>query len=339
MNKSIQNFIIMPLLLVLWNQSALARNFRVNQIPNGSENGCANCHVNPAGGGSRNEFGSAIESGFLDGSGNVTWNATLAAMDSDGDGFSNGHELEDPFGLWSIGSVAPGTSTLVTFPGNASSVPQGIGADLSMQLHFTNFAPHLGQLFQVRVELSSTGEQIAFEEVAAISEAAFDVTFMHILVADETYDIEYWADFNGNGSYDAPPGDHAWRNTASNISGDQSLALTHNTNWVDIGNPVSLDLEHPAPTVMTLLANFPNPFNPETTISFFLNEAQAVDLKVYDMQGNFVNSLYSGFAQPGQHDFRFDARGAHGEILAAGIYFYRLKTNLGVQTQRMTLLK
>ena len=339
MNKSIHNFIILPLLIVLWNQSALARNFRVNQIPNGSENGCANCHVNPAGGGSRNEFGSAVESGFLDGSGNVTWNATLAAMDSDGDGFSNGHELEDPFGLWSIGSAAPGTSSLVTFPGNASSVPQGIGADLSMQLHFTNFSAHVGQLFQVRVELSSTGEQIAFEEVAAISEAAFDVTFMHILVADETYDIEYWADFNGNGSYDAPPGDHAWRNTASNISGDQSLTLIHNTNWQDIGNPVSLDLDHLAPTASILNANYPNPFNPETTISFSLDVAQQVDLTVYDMRGNFVNSLYSGFAQSGKHDFRFDASLVSGETLAAGIYFYQLASKQGVQTQRMTLLK
>ncbi|NQV51379.1 MAG: T9SS type A sorting domain-containing protein [Candidatus Marinimicrobia bacterium] len=339
MNKPIQNFIIFSLLVLVWNQSVMARNFRVNQIPNGSENGCANCHVNPAGGGTRNAFGSAVEDGFLDGSGNVTWNASLASLDSDGDGFSNGHELEDPFGLWTIGSGAPGTSSLVTFPGNASSVPAGSGAALSMQLNFINFGPHLGQLFQVRVELTSTGEQVAFEEVAAISEAAFDITFMHILESGETYNIEYWADFSGNGSYDAPPGDHAWRNTASNISGDQSLTLTHNTNWVDIGNPVGLDFEPLAPTALSLHANYPNPFNPETTISFSLDVAQQIDLRVYDMRGNLVNSLYSGFAQAGKHDFRFDARSANGEILAAGIYFYQIESTLGVQTQRMTLLK
>lgn len=74
--------------------SVEARSFRVSQIPNGNVNQCANCHLNPGGGGLRNTFGQAVEAGLI--SGDVDWGATLAALDSDGDGFTNGQELQDP---------------------------------------------------------------------------------------------------------------------------------------------------------------------------------------------------------------------------------------------------
>ena len=99
-----------------------ARPHRVDQIPNGQVNSCATCHVGSSGG-VRNPFGQAVESGFLEG-GNVVWNATLAGSDSDGDGASNGLELQDPTGAWRPGQANPGTASLVTNPGNASSVPQ-----------------------------------------------------------------------------------------------------------------------------------------------------------------------------------------------------------------------
>lgn len=98
-----------------------ARSFRVNQIPNGSKNGCITCH-NSSSGGSRNSFGKAIENNFLNG-GDVVWGAQLAARDDDGDGFSNGEELQDPNGAWQIGQANPGDASKVTNPGNAGSKP------------------------------------------------------------------------------------------------------------------------------------------------------------------------------------------------------------------------
>lgn len=98
-----------------------ARSKRVSQIPNGSKFGCANCHINPNGGGARNAFGQAVQNGFLDGNGDVTWNASLAGLDSDGDGVSNGAELQDANGTWNIGESQPGSVDLVSNPGDASS--------------------------------------------------------------------------------------------------------------------------------------------------------------------------------------------------------------------------
>jgi hypothetical protein len=93
---------------------AIARPFRPGQIPNGFVNACANCHVNPAGGGPRNAFGQLVEGEFLTASGisgNVIWNAALASQDSDGDGFTNGEELGDPAGAWRAGDPAPTTAS------------------------------------------------------------------------------------------------------------------------------------------------------------------------------------------------------------------------------------
>jgi glucose/arabinose dehydrogenase len=104
--------------------TAFARPFRVNQIPNGAIRGCLNCHVSPESGGPRNPFGQQIESGFLDQPGqmgNVVWGAALAGLDADGDGATNGAELQDPTGAWSIGQPQPGDPALVSNPGFAES--------------------------------------------------------------------------------------------------------------------------------------------------------------------------------------------------------------------------
>ncbi|MDP3583474.1 MAG: T9SS type A sorting domain-containing protein [Ignavibacteria bacterium] len=102
-----------------------AMDFRVNQIPNGGKFGCANCHISPAGGGARNAFGQMVESKYLDFNGNVKWSAAMAAEDPDGDGFTNGQELQDPTGAWGAGDKAPGTAGLVTNPGDRNSKPAG----------------------------------------------------------------------------------------------------------------------------------------------------------------------------------------------------------------------
>ena len=99
-----------------------ARPWRPAQVPNGSQIGCILCHMSPGGGDARNAFGLEIENGFLDGS-NVAWGPDLAALDSDGDGATNGQELLDPDGVWTIGDDNPGDFSAVTLPGDEDSVP------------------------------------------------------------------------------------------------------------------------------------------------------------------------------------------------------------------------
>lgn len=98
--------------------TAWGRDFRVNMIPNGSKFRCQNCHVSANGGGARNAFGLAVF-GIVQGSSRTEfWGPELAALDSDGDGFTNGEELGDPDG---DKTVIVGFSA--TNPGNANSKP------------------------------------------------------------------------------------------------------------------------------------------------------------------------------------------------------------------------
>jgi hypothetical protein len=88
------------------------------------------------------------------------------------------------------------------------------------------------------------------------------------------------------------------------------------------------------PQALELRQNFPNPFNPETTISFGLPESGRVELVIYDLMGREVGRLVDGNLAAGWHQVRWDA-----SQLASGTYIYRIQTAGQVQSRIMTLLK
>ena len=104
-------------------EEATARGKRVSQIPNGAAFSCNACHT--AGGGTpRNAFGLELETNFLTAAGaagDVIWGPELAALDSDGDGVSNGAELGDPDGTWVAGDDNPEGEAF--HPGDPESTP------------------------------------------------------------------------------------------------------------------------------------------------------------------------------------------------------------------------
>lgn len=94
-----------------------ARSFRVSMIPNGNNFSCGNCHINPSSGGPRTAFGNAVFT-KIGSSSSPFWDASFASMDSDGDGFTNGEELGDTNGDFSLDRT-----TGISNPGNSSSRP------------------------------------------------------------------------------------------------------------------------------------------------------------------------------------------------------------------------
>jgi hypothetical protein len=93
------------------------------------------------------------------------------------------------------------------------------------------------------------------------------------------------------------------------------------------------------PAVATLAQNRPNPFNPRTSIAFTLAAPGAADLAVYDLEGRLVRRLAAGTFAAGAHTVTWQGDDEQGLAVASGTYFYRLRTDDGVLTRKLTLLR
>jgi hypothetical protein len=93
------------------------------------------------------------------------------------------------------------------------------------------------------------------------------------------------------------------------------------------------------PTDMVLHAAYPNPFNPEVTLSFSLSEATGVALEIYDLQGVLVSSVATGRQSAGTHACSWNGLDAAGNPVSSGIYLVRLSAGNRTQMQRVTLLR
>ncbi|MCD6249171.1 MAG: T9SS type A sorting domain-containing protein [candidate division Zixibacteria bacterium] len=99
------------------------------------------------------------------------------------------------------------------------------------------------------------------------------------------------------------------------------------------------EVDNLLPTEFALHQNYPNPFNPSTSIAFDLPQASSVRLTVFNILGQTVSTLIDEPMSSGHQTIEWQAVGTTGEHLASGIYFYRLETDLGVDTKKMILLK
>jgi len=88
------------------------------------------------------------------------------------------------------------------------------------------------------------------------------------------------------------------------------------------------------PRKYELEQNYPNPFNPTTVIKYQLPVESRISLKVYNLIGQVVTTLYDGFHQSGNYSATFNAEG-----LSSGVYYYRIKTGTFSQTKKMIFLK
>ena len=93
------------------------------------------------------------------------------------------------------------------------------------------------------------------------------------------------------------------------------------------------------PQVYALQQNFPNPFNPGTTIQYSLPEAGPVSLKVYDIAGQVVRHLVDQQQVAGSHQAVWDGLDASGAPTANGVYIYELKAGQYRALRKMLLIK
>jgi hypothetical protein len=95
----------------------------------------------------------------------------------------------------------------------------------------------------------------------------------------------------------------------------------------------------PVPTQFALVGNYPNPFNPSTTIQYNVGNTANVSLAIYDVLGQRVRTLVSGLQSAGAYDVVWDGRSDMGYQVANGLYFYELKAGDFRSMRKMMLTK
>jgi len=108
-------------------------------------------------------------------------------------------------------------------------------------------------------------------------------------------------------------------------------------NQIALPAPVQIQTR---PEAFALKDNYPNPFNPTTTIKYALPEAVDVKLEVFNVVGQVVRTLVDGHQNTGRYVVQWDASDDSGHSLSSGIYFYRLQAgDEFLEVKKMLLLK
>jgi len=103
--------------------------------------------------------------------------------------------------------------------------------------------------------------------------------------------------------------------------------------------PTSESDESPEMIPTALKANYPNPFNPETTISFSVSKDGPVTLDVFNIKGQKVNTLVNDIREAGVHQVVWNGKDATGRDVSSGVYFYRMVSGDFENVRKMILMK
>ena len=132
-----------------------------------------------------------------------------------------------------------------------------------------------------------------------------------------------------------------------NISYAEAITITSNdpandeifVNVNGVGEGVNTADNNVLPVVTKLQGNFPNPFNPETTVKYAVKESGKIKLKIFNIKGQLVKTLVNQEVKAGYHSIVWDGTDNFGTDVATGIYMYRLETKTYNQTKKMMLMK
>jgi len=93
------------------------------------------------------------------------------------------------------------------------------------------------------------------------------------------------------------------------------------------------------PLITKLKGNYPNPFNPVTTIAYDLARDQKVEIDIYNIKGQKVKKLINEIRKAGSYKTVWDGRNEDNQTVGSGIYFYRMKSGTYTSTGKMILMK
>jgi len=192
---------------------------------------------------------------------------------------------------------------------------------------------------EVKTDYITVGEPIVadFEATPLAGSAPLDVSFTDLSVGELT--TWEW-DFDSDGSIDSNDQNPDWTYTEPDtytvtltVSDSQNSDIEIKIDYIVV-SPDAVSEWDQVPQEYSLHANFPNPFNPVTTISFGLPVATGVCITIYNLQGQPLSVLVDQVYGAGYHQIQFD-----GTTYASGFYLYHIQTAGFKATRKMLLLQ
>ncbi len=110
-----------------------------------------------------------------------------------------------------------------------------------------------------------------------------------------------------------------------------SNTLVINANGTDNPNPLTFKTE--------LKGNYPNPFNPSTSVAFSLKDPSKVNISIYNIKGELVKVLVNETKNPGHHSVVWNGKNSHNKTVSAGIYMLKMECNEYIKTKKIIMIK
>lgn len=182
-----------------------------------------------------------------------------------------------------------------------------------LTLHCTAMTPHLGEKITLYLKQIDNGIYRDTVVVASVANATVDITSFKIKPGI-SYNIDFYADHNKNGVYNAPPADHAWRLPLNAVKGDTIINFVHNTTFTDIFTTTSSEKLASNSTDIRL---YPNPATQYIQVQVPQDNPAISSVKVYSVTGSVVDEkAFSG----NQESLRYDI-----SQFKKGIYFVEIR--------------
>jgi hypothetical protein len=128
--------------------------------------------------------------------------------------------------------------------------------------------------------------------------------------------------------------------TTSIVSGQRQIGFP-NIGEIQVADPYGrmLNSQATVPDAYELFESYPNPFNSSTSIGFAIANKTTVGLDIFNITGGLVRHLAQAEFGPGRHDLVWNGCDDHGQAVASGIYFYRIKADDFYEVKKTTLIK
>tara|TARA_B100000073_G_scaffold336617_1_gene331621 strand:- start:570 stop:1097 length:528 start_codon:yes stop_codon:yes gene_type:complete len=94
-----------------------------------------------------------------------------------------------------------------------------------------------------------------------------------------------------------------------------------------------------SPNIFNLEQNYPNPFNGSTLISYSLPTSETVNIKIFDLHGKLVKTLYNDFHSKGSFKILWHGKDDQSKLVSSGIYFYTIIAGQNIITKKLSFLK